>query len=88
MNKRAKPPAVPVDQLSVRKLIETFDAASKGARHVDIAHAMLTMVGSAVAMNAPNLEAAKRNGRTVARDLETHIRDEWKQRRKAGAPAP
>ena len=80
-------PAVPLDELAVRQIIADVDLATRGRRRIDIAHALLDMVGTEIAAVATSPAAAKHHGQLVAKQLKAFVREKYDERQKrAGAP--
>ncbi len=80
-------PAMPLDELAVRQIIADVDLATRGRRRIDIAHALLNMVGMEIAANAATPAEAKHHGQLVARQLKAFVRERYDERqRRVGAP--
>ena len=80
-------PATPLDQLAVRQVIADVDRVTTGRRRIDIANALLQIVGQEIAATAATPAAAKYHGILVAKQLKAFVRDAYDRRRR-GAPAP
>ena len=80
-------PAVPLDDLAVRQIIADVDLATRGRRRIDIAHALLNMVGTEIAANAATPAEAKHHGQLGAKQLKAFVREKFDERqRRTGAP--
>lgn len=77
-------PELPVDQVSVRQIIADVDRITKGRRRIDIAHALLTIVGQEIASVAETPATAKVHGMLVAKQLKAFVRQACARRQRQG----
>ena len=80
-------PPVPLDELAVRQIMADVDRVTTGRRRIDVAHALLNIVGQEIAANAATPAAAKHHGVLVAKQLKAFVRNAHARRqREGGAP--
>ena len=72
--------AVSLDQLAVRQIIADVDQVTTGRRRIDIAHALLTIVGHEIAAKATSPREVKHRAFKVASDLKAFARDAFDRR--------
>lgn len=74
--------AVPLDELQVRQIVADVDRITTGRRRIDIAHALLNIVGQEIAANAATPAEAKHHGQLVAKQFKAFVRETFDARHK------